>query len=267
VSIRLIVEVLDHAPADLTPSERLVLVVVAEGANDETREGWPGMDKISSRTGLQPDSVRRVLQRLAKRGIEIRVPIGKDKRGRLVFAHEGSRTRYRIPVLAPKRRDEDPTSQNQEAGRQSHHSDSRGGTVVPQRRDADPSEAGPQSRPFPQSPQSPHLSLAEQVVRDSGVVAEHERETFISWLKDKYAIRGIGWWKTVTPADLAEHAADWRAQRTGTPSAPTLPPWCGQCGDRQELAKKNPDLRLVEDDHGNRRPCPDCHPNNVRNTT
>lgn len=122
-----------------------------------------------------------------------------------------------------------------------------------------PSEPG--SEPGTES-----LSVAEQVVRDSGVVAEHERETFINWLKDKHQIRGPGWWKTVTHADLVEHAADWRAQLATATAAPKLPPWCRECGDRQPLAEKNASLRLVEDDHGNRRPCPDCHPNNVRNT-
>jgi hypothetical protein len=259
VSIRLVVEVLDCAPDDLTPAERLVLVVLAECANDDTREGWPGMDKISRRTGLQPDSVRRVFQRLAKRGLEVRVPIGKDKRGRLVFAHEGAKTTYRIPRFAPERRDAGPTT---EAGSQSRHSTSRGGTLVPQRRDAGPSEAGPQSRPSPQSPQSPHLSLAHRVVRDAGVVADHERETFINWINQQHQPRGPAWWRAVAKnGDLADLAAKWRTEQPHTgPAAPTLPPWCGSCNDGQSLAEKNPTLRLVEDDHGNRRPCPECHP-------
>lgn len=102
---------------------------------------------------------------------------------------------------------------------------------------------------------STSLSVAEQVVRDSGVVAEHERETFINWLKDKHQIRGIGWWKTVTRADLAEHAADWRTQQT--PAAPThsLPPWCRHCGDDNPAAEHN--ARWRTRDGG---PCPDCHP-------
>ncbi len=250
MSIRLIVEVLDHAPADLTPSERLVLVVLAEDANDVTREGWPGMDKISRRTGLQPDSVRRVLQRLAKRGLEIRVPIGKDKRGRLVFAHEGASTRYRIPILTTERRDEDPASE-----------EPRGGTVVPKRRDADPSEAGPQSRPSPQSPQSPHLSVAEQVVRAAGVVAEHEERELINWINNKHKPNGPAWWRKVASnGDFPELAAAWRADQGAT--GPSLPPCCGPCLDDNPAAKHNPRFRQRDG-----APCPACHPDHVRSAS
>ncbi|GIH23021.1 hypothetical protein Aph01nite_13310 [Acrocarpospora phusangensis] len=156
MGIRLVAEVLDNAPTDLTPAERLLLVALAEDARDETRVCWPGMDKLVRRTGLQPDSIRRVFQRLAKRGLEVRVPIGMDKQGRPQFAREHVQTNYRLPVLV--RRDVDPPS---EAGPGSPLS---GGTVVPpESRDENPStlfeagpqsppEAGPQSRPSPQPP-------------------------------------------------------------------------------------------------------------------
>ncbi|MCC5580613.1 helix-turn-helix domain-containing protein [Microtetraspora sp. AC03309] len=157
VGIRLVAEVLDNAPMDLTPAERLMLVALAEDARDETRVCWPGMDKLVRRTGLQPDSIRRVFQRLAKRGLEVRVPIGKDKQGRPIFAREHVQTNYRLPVLM--RRDEGATS---EAGPESPLSG--GTTVPPQSRDENPAtlfEAGPQSPPEAgresrPSPQPPH---------------------------------------------------------------------------------------------------------------
>jgi len=258
VSIRLVVEVLDYAPEDLTPAERLVLVVLAEDANDGTREGWPGMDKISRRTGLQPDSVRRVFQRLAKRGLEVRVPIGKDKRGRLVFAHEGAKTTYRIPRFTPERRDQGPST---EAGPQSHHSSARGGTLVPQRRDAGPSEAGPQSRPSPQSPQSPHLSLPHQVVTAAGLEDESERENFIAWIAEQHQPRSNAWWRAVSDnGDLTDLIREWRAHRPA--AAADIPPWCGQCGDDNPAARLNPRFRLRDG-----QPCPDCHPHTRSSST
>lgn len=67
MGIRLVVEVLDCAPADLTPAERLVLVVLAEYANDRTRLCWPSIEAIAARTGLKASSVSQVFLRLSKR--------------------------------------------------------------------------------------------------------------------------------------------------------------------------------------------------------
>lgn len=181
MGVRLLVEVLDHAPADLTPAERLVLAVLAEDARDETRKCWPGMDKLERRTGLRSDSLRRVFQRLAKRGLEVRVPITFTKKGAPVFAREGVQTNYRIPEFPESSRDCGPASngEGEEESRDQHPateegsasrleggeaglSSQRGGTVVPLRRDSRPAqEAGLSSRPSPQypsgSPQdSPH---------------------------------------------------------------------------------------------------------------
>lgn len=102
MGVRLVVEVLDHAPACLTPGDRLLLIVLAENANDDTREGWPGWELIARRMRWteQKDggknAVSTALANLARRGVECRVPIGQtDKRP--VFAAHGHRTTYRIP--------------------------------------------------------------------------------------------------------------------------------------------------------------------------
>ncbi|SPL94100.1 unnamed protein product [[Actinomadura] parvosata subsp. kistnae] len=135
MGIRLVVEVLDNAPEDLTPAERLLLVALAEDARDETRVCFPEKDKLARRTGLQEDGLRRTFQRLAKRGLEVRVPIGYGKDGRAVFARTGVRSTYRLPPLA--RRDDSATS-NAEAVSESRLS---GGTSVP----PDPIQAVPAS--------------------------------------------------------------------------------------------------------------------------
>lgn len=99
---RLYREVLDRAPASLSSGDRLVFAVIADYCNDTTREGQPGMADVTRRAGLSSSGVGKALARLAAKGIEIRVPIGRDTRGRLVFAFEGEATRYRIPELPPR---------------------------------------------------------------------------------------------------------------------------------------------------------------------
>lgn len=100
MGIKLIVEVLDHAPRDLSQAELVVLIAIAEEANDVTREAWPGMTKLARRTRMAPVSVRHVLERLRDRKLEIRVPIGIDHSGAPVFAGRGRCTVYRIPAFS-----------------------------------------------------------------------------------------------------------------------------------------------------------------------
>jgi len=99
VGVKLVAEVLDTAPADLGPVERLLLVVLAEAANDSTREAWPGMEVIVRRVGRSKARVRAAFAALAKRGLDPRVPLGEDKNGRPFFSARGMRTTYRIPDL------------------------------------------------------------------------------------------------------------------------------------------------------------------------
>lgn len=159
MGVRLIVEMLDTAPHDLTPAERLVLVILAEHADDRTRKCWPGIDLISRRSGLTPDAVRRVFQRLRKRGAEVRVPLGDDAGGRSVFSHPGKRTTYRLPTFKsrddgpPISRDEDPVTPD------------NGGTVIPEWRDDSPPMPGPASRPSPHEPsKEPSSSSPRQAI-------------------------------------------------------------------------------------------------------
>src|SRR5690348_9019168 len=76
-------------PADASLAERMVLVVLAHHADEQSRECWPGMEVLARRTGLHPDSVRRSLTRLEGRGIALRVG----------SAAKGHRTVYRIPPM------------------------------------------------------------------------------------------------------------------------------------------------------------------------
>lgn len=130
MAISLVVEVLDHAPRELTQAELVVLVVLAEQAREDTRECWPGMELICHRSRLQEDSVRKVLQRLAARGLEVRVPVSKSKSGRPINAHHGARTLYRIPRFAPPTQSSQPVNAA-EAGTMVPPSAVEAGAVIP----------------------------------------------------------------------------------------------------------------------------------------
>jgi hypothetical protein len=95
VGIRLFVEVLDYAPDTLTWRERHALSVLAENANDETRECWPGIEDdptIARRMRLPGRSSRyEVLKALRLKKALEGVSAG----------HRGRRAVYRIPEMAP----------------------------------------------------------------------------------------------------------------------------------------------------------------------
>jgi hypothetical protein len=117
MGFHLVQEVIEHAPADLTPSERLVLTVLAHDANDRTRRCWPNRPTLLRWTGLGEHGLRKVFARLAERGIELRVPLGQDGRGRPYFTHRGSRAlTYEIPRFMASAEGETTGSPSEEEG-------------------------------------------------------------------------------------------------------------------------------------------------------
>ncbi|MGW6258620.1 hypothetical protein [Streptomyces sp. NPDC055085] len=271
MGIKRIVEVLDHVPEELTAAERMVLVAIAENINDADpkRETWPDFNAgvLARRTGLTGDgALKRALQRLAKRGMEVRVPIATGKDGRLLYAVPGRQCRYRLPVLTGEVGASPGVT---EGGTTVPPRAPQGGTTVPPGGTTVPPKGGPQSRlAGPQSPPSPpphsphsSLSVAEQVVRDSGVVAEDERETFIDWINNNHSPRGPAWWRTVARnGDLRDLAEKWRADQPAV--KPALLAWCGRCGDDNPAARFNANFRLLDG-----APCLDCHPDARRSKT
>lgn len=150
MGVRLIVEVLDYAPASLTPRERYVLIVLAEGARDHTRVCWPGIE--DDETFIQRSRLKSRSQRYAV----IKALIEKGALDNFQRGQKGVRAGYRIARMAPKGAVLPPAqgpgnqdAENQDAAPQgpgSEHSGSRNpGFRVPETR-----------TPSPQSPQSPH---------------------------------------------------------------------------------------------------------------
>ena len=194
MGIRLVVEVLDHAPADLTRAERLLLVAIAEEANDTTREAWPGMARLRRRLGLAEVSVRHVLERLAARGLELRVALGIDKRGAPFYANRGRSTIYRLPFFVPERRPAEDGYRPERRPEQDPKAPERrplGASFVPERR---PAEDGyrPERRPE-QDPKAPER-------RPSGDALPLSKELLLQQ-------RAIGVVQAHTDADPAEAAA------------------------------------------------------------
>jgi hypothetical protein len=97
-------EIRDNAPADWTHAERLVALMIADDANDQTRRSWIKLPELMARTGIRSQSgVRQALQKLAVHGYEFRVPIAKGRDGRPVFAAAGHSLDYLVPTMPEKR--------------------------------------------------------------------------------------------------------------------------------------------------------------------
>ena len=99
MAYQLVAEVLDHAPADLTPAERLALVAIAEWVRAGSRRCARPAGDLAARVGVSPESIGKVLLRLKRHGLEVRVAIGKDKHGEAVYAVPGRVSTFELPPL------------------------------------------------------------------------------------------------------------------------------------------------------------------------
>lgn len=207
VGIGLMVEVLKHAPAELGPSERMVLMAIAEDARDATRESWTlTRADLCQRTGMSAEALKKAFQRLAKARLEVRIPLKFDKQGKPVYAYEGKQSTYRIPLL--KRGELSPAS---EGGTESRLSDSVGGTQSPH----SPLEQGTQSPLFgseggtesqeggtgsPPTPHNPSTSSPSEKKTKGGAGGRRRPKT-----DDEHP--SFGEWYTAYPVHKARGAA------------------------------------------------------------
>lgn len=171
VSIDLIVEVLDHAPDTLTSGERLVLIVIAEWANDKTREArqshnWD-LDTICRRAGIKRSGLKSVLQGLARKGLEVRVP-AKVKDGKPIYAYEGKAVTFRVPILNQRGGHSIPT----QAARGDATASERGGHSIQEGMPQPP--PSPQGSPLKKNPSS--LSPREASIPVQPAIADRERD-------------------------------------------------------------------------------------------
>lgn len=141
MGVRLLVTVVDRLPAELDAASRLVLVLLAEKANDQTGRviagrqdrgacdacgAAPGVcgpvaccsscthpsetprDTLRRRSGLGEAGLTKALRRLADHGLEVRTPLAIDARGRPVFAVRGRSCDFQIPAALRERVDQSP---------------------------------------------------------------------------------------------------------------------------------------------------------------
>lgn len=93
---------------DIKGLPRAVALEIADGASDTTRENtFATLEDLARWTASKDTSVvRDALKRLAADGWEFRVPIGRGKDGRALYAVPGTRMTFRVPEKrsAPKGR-------------------------------------------------------------------------------------------------------------------------------------------------------------------
>ena len=158
MSVRQWLHVLDHVPAELDPAERMVLLSIAENINDDDprRMTWPGFGRaqLMHRTGLGEEGLKKVFQRLAGHDLEVRVPMGTDRRGKVLYAVPGKQCRYVLPAAVAR----------PEGGTQVPPSAVEGGTPVPQGGTTGPTvgtavpAVGPAVPPYSFAPCTPKAS-------------------------------------------------------------------------------------------------------------
>ncbi|MFD9752637.1 hypothetical protein ACFWYQ_21260 [[Kitasatospora] papulosa] len=100
MGIRLIVEVLTSAPEALTHREKLLLVVLAEDANDDTRITWNSVERPEVLRGakLSRSQLYAVLKSLTAKGALERLTAGQ----------KNAAAKYKIPTFAVPQRPEIP---------------------------------------------------------------------------------------------------------------------------------------------------------------
>jgi hypothetical protein len=182
---RTVFSVQDQAPADLTSGELAVILAVARSVKDDTGTGGVDEDTLCRRAKMTPRGVGKALQRLAERGYELRVPIGKDKHGAPVYAVRGQGRTYRIPhdwrpVDNPKERAYPSTAIREEKGR----------TAVPERAYPSTGKAVPQYAPGSQGSSGSQSVRAavEYLCTEYGVV---EEDGLVIWRRIQDTAPGV----------------------------------------------------------------------------
>lgn len=181
------VEVLDHAPAALTPRERWALVALAEDANDRTRlcsKGVESNEKVMRRFRAGLSGRKEIIKALIDKGAIARV-----KRGQR-YQH----AEFSILPLAPAQQ---PGNPDPEDGLSSRDSRPQNDSQQP---DSAVSAAGfsglrgrktrPPSPQSPQDPSSPRARAVQIVTARTGATSE-EAEEIIKGVEANNRVRSL----------------------------------------------------------------------------
>lgn len=141
----------------VTGLQRAVALEIADDANDTTRESYVELPDLARWTGAgSVDVVRNALKRLSAAGWEFRVPIGKGKDGRVMYAVPGRRMTFLVPPfegVAGARSEEATATPKGEQGLP------QGGAGAPSEGAGARSE-GAGAPPFSSAPHSPQEEVA-----------------------------------------------------------------------------------------------------------
>ena len=89
-------------PADWTPGERLVALIIADACYDRSQTGRISIEQLCEETGYTRNNVSSILLKLSRHGYEMRVEKGTGNDGRPVFATRGHATDFQVPILPPR---------------------------------------------------------------------------------------------------------------------------------------------------------------------
>lgn len=245
---------MDHAPENLSSTQRHVLLVLANYVNDETRTAYPSVDRLARQTGLSARAVQLALRALEAQGIigvSLKAAIGsgareipRDRRPNLYrwLAEDVDRGEPRSPRKADEVKE-----------------------IRPRGEGGSPREVNDVHLNLHKNHQE-NLLLPERELEMRSVV-EALRETVPSaaaWLGKK-ALPALerGWLPyDIAKAVLAEPLENVRSVSailgarledlgSRTPTRPALrPSWCGKCDERTRFVERGDKVAR----------CPDCHP-------
>ncbi|MGX6604858.1 hypothetical protein ACWKSP_22420 [Micromonosporaceae bacterium Da 78-11] len=183
----------------LTDKECRLILELADNANDETRRAWPGIEWLADACDIpNPKRVGEFLTSIARKWVELRVEIGKDRHGKPYFAKSGHQTVYRLPtrlelmaLLGPGQVPPTPgLDARKDPAKGGAEVPAKGGAEVPAKGGAEvPAKGGaevpPKGGPFSsRSPQSSTSKLSsslspreDEAPAPPDVASEPERET------------------------------------------------------------------------------------------
>lgn len=171
VGIKLITEIMDHAPRTLTATEWKALIILAEDANDGSRLTFHAVtdEKITNRVGLTAEAWTNLRGVLVRKGmLEIAVP---GRRGRAA--------KYRFPRYAPLGHEiHDPTAMghgsDDETDVQGHGSHDPSGSMGHESDEETGEYVMGSMTPTPLLPSQPSPPLSPPEARGGGPKEERE---------------------------------------------------------------------------------------------
>jgi len=254
-------------------------MVIAEYARLPAREAEVGTEDIAWRMGVTASAVRHTMTRLARAGLDVRVPIGVDKFDRPVYAYRGRFPRYRLPAFpAPddcpcaaclRQPEGGPNEPPLKGGRNeppSTPSEPEGGTKWPEGGTNEPGRwAHGATPPVSGDPVAAAAAAVPTDDEDPDVAAVAARlgielasaAQIVAKVKRTRRPDNLGGYLRAVPDDDLRRMLPASERLRARPAQSTVPPLCGECDARPG---DPPSARLVwlDAEHSSSAPCPRC---------